>query len=368
MEVDRPNRSQSGEGEHSVISTDEDIADSEDGLLPDFQRPINVSTAPDRETIVQESKDKFSLIFLVFYALGIASLLPYNFFITVDSYWMYKFRNVTPTINGTEPPYDPRHKTYLQKSFMSYLTAVSSVSAVLFMSLHTLYGHHLNIPARILSSLSALMVIFMITSGLVFVNTDDDEMLFFWVTMATVVVINALMAVSQGGACALAGRFPVSYMGAMVSGQAIAGILAALARIVSIAIGASPVKSAFVYFAIAVGIIFLTLVFYLLGTRAPYYRAVITSVQDVDEDSTDLLSNSQSQLMDKTLVPREMQYALNITLAVSNGYLICLAMMYAPLKLTDPHEQEMAGSMMILFLGVGLCFGAGLSVLLVRLL
>lgn len=38
------------------------------------------------------------IITIIFYYLAIGTLLPWNFFINVNGYWMYKFRTVS---NGT---------------------------------------------------------------------------------------------------------------------------------------------------------------------------------------------------------------------------------------------------------------------------
>lgn len=55
-------------------------------------------------------------------------------------------------------------------------------------------------------------------------------------------------SIFQGGVCGLAGKFPSGYVNAVISGQALGGIFAAVANILSIALGASPTQSAFIYF------------------------------------------------------------------------------------------------------------------------
>jgi len=72
---------------------------------------------------------------------------------------------------------------------------------------------------------------------------------------------NALLVVSaifQGGVFGLAGKFPAEYINAMVSGQALGGIFASLSNIISIALGASAVQSAFLYFLAADFTLFLS--------------------------------------------------------------------------------------------------------------
>jgi hypothetical protein len=80
-------------------------------------------------------------------------------------------------------------------------------------------------------------------------------------------------SIFQGGVCGLAGKFPSGYVNAVISGQAlgdgkfknflfnkiiiniftnisiiVGGIFASFANIMSIALGASPTQSAFIYF------------------------------------------------------------------------------------------------------------------------
>lgn len=53
--------------------------------------------------------------------------------------------------------------------------------------------------------------------------------------------------------------FPEKYMTAVVSGQALGGVFASGARIVSLSVGAADATSAFIYFMIAVGVMVITL-------------------------------------------------------------------------------------------------------------
>lgn len=61
----------------------------------------------------------------------------------------------------------------------------------------------------------------------------------------------------------MAGMFPEKYMTAVVSGQALGGVFASGARIVSLSVGADDATSAFIYFMIAVAVMILTLGAYL---------------------------------------------------------------------------------------------------------
>ena len=68
------------------------------------------------------------------------------------------------------------------------------------------------------------------------VDTDTWQIGFMGVTLFTVVIINIAVAIFQGGLSGLAGKFPPSYMGAVVQGQALGGIFAAGSNVVRIII------------------------------------------------------------------------------------------------------------------------------------
>lgn len=75
---------------------------------------------------------------------------------------------------------------------------------------------------------------------------------------------SVVSSIFQGGVCGLAGKFPKGYVNAVISGQALGGIFAALANIISIALGASPTQSAFIYFLAADVTLILAFVMYLI--------------------------------------------------------------------------------------------------------
>ncbi|RXN27624.1 equilibrative nucleoside transporter 3 [Labeo rohita] len=50
-------------------------------------------------------EDSFNLVYIIFFLMGIGSLLPWNVFITAKQYWLYKLsNNSSPT--GQEEPHN----------------------------------------------------------------------------------------------------------------------------------------------------------------------------------------------------------------------------------------------------------------------
>lgn len=75
-------------GNHHV-SEDEESEDHSPSasLLPKHSSvPLAVRYSPE---------DSYCLVYIIFFLMGIGSLLPWNFFITAKHYWLYKLSNNT---------------------------------------------------------------------------------------------------------------------------------------------------------------------------------------------------------------------------------------------------------------------------------
>ena len=105
------------------------------------------------ETSIMSSApaDRYNLIYVIFYWLGMGSLLPWNFFISVNGYWKYKFRNVSHdhleaydagAANATAAGLAaPEKLSHLQIEWNSYLSIASMIPNVTFLLLNAAFGH-----------------------------------------------------------------------------------------------------------------------------------------------------------------------------------------------------------------------------------
>ncbi|XP_076060771.1 equilibrative nucleoside transporter 1-like isoform X2 [Oratosquilla oratoria] len=208
------------------------------------------------------------LVYACFYLLGLGTLLPWNFFITAESYWQYKFRNVTDDKWDDED----HPKTDLQVIYTPLQSVLSQLPNFLFLFINALFSHKIPQKVRLMGSLIIMIIFFSLTTAFVEVDTDDWQEGFFIFTMIIIVIMNCSGAVFQGGLFGVVGMFPERYMTAVVSGQALGGVFASVARVISLAAGANDVTSALIYFCIAVGVMVLTLVGYLWVLQTQFYR------------------------------------------------------------------------------------------------
>merc|ERR1719219_347021 len=107
------------------------------------------------------------------------------------------------------------------------------------------------------------------------IDTDTWQTTFMYVTLASVAFINVNAAIFQGGILGVAGKFPPAYMGAVFSGQAVGGIFASGTNVVVLALGATPVQSAFFCFVLSVVFLFSALIAYAVVTRSEFYQSIL---------------------------------------------------------------------------------------------
>ncbi|VVC91582.1 unnamed protein product, partial [Leptidea sinapis] len=233
------------------IENEEDIDFSEDReLVTNDSCSTKVLDSPE------EPVDKYRLVYFLFYLFGVTSLVPWNFLITANDYWMYKFRDVEPH-NLTVYV----RKTQFQAEFTSYLNVATAIPNLIFLILNSL----------LLGSLIIVTLCFVVTTSFVMVDTDDWQGTFFIITMFTVVVMTAASAVFIAGLMGISSKLPQKYMTAVISGQSLGGIIAAVAQIISLAFKISPQHSALIYFCIADFMVIASLVSYVFLYKIDFF-------------------------------------------------------------------------------------------------
>lgn len=295
-----------------VAGSDDSCSDiDEHSLLQHEERQSNPDPAVDYG--IQPS-----IVYYVFYLLGMGTLLPWNFFITADAYWNYKFRNVSEAadVNVTD-------STPLQRNFYGYLSVASMLPNTTFLVLMAIVSHRVRLHLSLVVSLSLVILLFVANTILVPVDSDHWQTLFLAITLLSVAAMNACSAVFQSGLFGLAARLPGSVVSAVMSGQALGAVFACLARIVSVATSSSTpsgsssstpstgvygdsVQSALVYFLLADITLLISLVAYLYVCSLDFYKVHTSS-------SSSALSAHREQCADSAYLDNNSAVAVRVT-------------------------------------------------------
>ncbi|KPJ15736.1 Equilibrative nucleoside transporter 1 [Papilio machaon] len=251
------------------INNDEiETMENEEEVIDDSEERELVTDSCSTKVLNSEEQptDRYRLVYILFYLFGITSLVPWNFLITANDYWMYKFRDVTPN-NVTMFV----RKTQFQAEFTSYLNVATAIPNLVFLVLNSLYGHLVPLKTRLQGSLVVVTLTFLFTTALVQVDSDEWQSTFFIITIVTVVIMTAASAVFTGGIVGIASKFSKEYMAAVVAGQSLGGIIAAIAQIISLAFKISPLHSALIYFIIADIVVIISLISYALLYKIDFF-------------------------------------------------------------------------------------------------
>uniref|UniRef100_A0A8C5G7M3 Equilibrative nucleoside transporter 2-like n=1 Tax=Gouania willdenowi TaxID=441366 RepID=A0A8C5G7M3_GOUWI len=184
------------------------------------------------------ARDSGYLVGIIFFILGLGTLLPWNFFMTASLYFQDRL-NGTEWSNGTVVEGKKYH-------FNNWMTLLSQLPLLLFTLLNSFLYQRISEAVRIAGSLVFILLLFILTAVLVTVDMDLDP--FFSVTMATIWFINSFGAVVQGSLFGLVGLLPQKYSAVFMSGQGLAGTFAAIAMILAIASEADRETAALGYF------------------------------------------------------------------------------------------------------------------------
>ncbi|NXQ19863.1 S29A1 protein, partial [Peucedramus taeniatus] len=216
-------------------------------------------------------QDRYKAVWLIFFILGLGTLLPWNFFMTAREYFISRLEDpeeMSHVRNQTdEATFTP---SYLQSVFDNFMTLCAMVPLLIFTCLNSFIHQRIPQQIRISGSLVAIGLVFLVTA--IMVKVPMEPLPFFVFTMISIIFINSFGAILQSSLFGLAGLLPVSYTAPIMSGQGLAGTFAALAMIFSIAIGAQQPESFIGYFTTACVTIVLAIVSYVVLPHMDFFR------------------------------------------------------------------------------------------------
>uniref|UniRef100_A0A8P4FXF7 Equilibrative nucleoside transporter 1 n=1 Tax=Dicentrarchus labrax TaxID=13489 RepID=A0A8P4FXF7_DICLA len=200
---------------------------------------------------------------------------------------------VDSSANQTEPAGE--HRSVLEAKFNNVMTLCAMLPLLICTCLNSFLHSLISQRLRVMGSLLVIMFVFMATA--VLVKVPLEPLPFFSSTMVKIVIINSFGAVLQGSLFGMAGLLPASYTTPIMSGQGLAGTFAAFAMICAIASGSELQDAAFGYFITACGVIFLSVLSYILLPKLEFFQFYQkrNRKQRSDEDNSVNLMNRESK-------------------------------------------------------------------------
>ncbi|NXX94036.1 S29A3 protein, partial [Centropus bengalensis] len=239
--------------------------------------PAANNFSPDEEPLIaepsvntrsrQKPSDHLHGAYVIFFLLGIGSLLPWNFFVTAKHYWMYKLQNCSDQAGQSG-----QAASDLRDFFESYISIASTVPSVLCLVGNFLLVNKVPASVRILSSLFIMLAVFLVITVLVKVDTSAWTTYFFALTIGCVVIVSSASTIFTSSIFGLSSRFPMKNLQALISGQAMGGTISAVASVIDLAASANVTDSALAYFLTADIFIVICIMVYLLLPRLEYSR------------------------------------------------------------------------------------------------
>ncbi|XP_006121553.1 equilibrative nucleoside transporter 3 [Pelodiscus sinensis] len=252
--------------QHSANSTYKPVNTSYQEEEPLIEEPVG------NRYILHKPKDRLNAAYVIFFILGIGSLLPWNFFITAKQYWIYKLQNCS---NREDPEGDG--VSDLRDFFESYISIASTVPSVLCLIGNFVLVNRVSASIRILSSLAVMLAVFVVITLLVKMDTSTWTQHFFVITIFCVVIVSSASTIFSSSIFGLSGCFPMKNSQALISGQAMGGTLSAVASVVDLAAAADVTDSALAYFLTADVFIIVCMVVYLILPKLEYSRYYMRS-------------------------------------------------------------------------------------------
>ncbi|KAK3853085.1 hypothetical protein Pcinc_040353 [Petrolisthes cinctipes] len=208
-------------------------ASLETPLEPTALTPLHFS--PEDEE--RGPPDRYRLVFLTLVLHGVGTLMPWNMYITAYNYFVdYKLRS------------DDGELSAYSTNFLTYIGYASYIPNVILNWVNVFIQVGGNLTTRIVWSIIVEVVVFVFTVILAMIDSSEWVSIFFWITIASVVIINTANGIYQNTVYGLAARLPFSYTGAVVLGSNISGTFTAIINIVAIAMAPNIRTSAIYYF------------------------------------------------------------------------------------------------------------------------
>ncbi|XP_024001930.1 equilibrative nucleoside transporter 1 [Salvelinus sp. IW2-2015] len=140
---------------------------------------------------VHEPKDKNNGVWLIFFMLGLGTLLPWNFFMTATMYFSSRLRDPSQMgtdLSGNGTGGEGDNRSLLEAKFNNVMTLCAMVPLLAFTCLNSVLHQRIPQKFRIMGSLAVILVVFLLTA--ILVKIEMAPLPFFTLTMIKIVIIN----------------------------------------------------------------------------------------------------------------------------------------------------------------------------------
>jgi solute carrier family 29 (equilibrative nucleoside transporter), member 1/2/3 len=167
-------------------------------------------------------KDKYYLVYMIFLLFGIASLLPWNIFITATSYFVDFKLNTNQSYNAT-----------YRKDFTFYIGIIGQTTNVFMNLLNILVTFGGNPKNRIPYTFILCSVVIIFHVALAIVDSSSWPLAFFILCAVSVFVMYIATGIMNSCIYFVASIFPFEYLNAIILGTNLAGIFTTVMSIIS---------------------------------------------------------------------------------------------------------------------------------------
>lgn len=219
-----------------------------------------------RRRVEQEAfpRDKYNIVYWLVILVGFGVLLPWNMFITIapEYYVNYWFKP-----DGVE--------TWYSKEFMGSLTIASQLpnASINVFNLFLIIAGPLiyRVFAPVCFNIVNLTIILILV--IVLEPTEDSMSWFFWVTLGMATSINFSNGLYENSVYGVFADFPHTYIGALLIGNNICGLLITVVKIgVTYFLNDEPKLVAIVYFGISLVILLVCAIALFFITKQDFYH------------------------------------------------------------------------------------------------
>ncbi|CAL8100335.1 unnamed protein product [Calicophoron daubneyi] len=271
------------------------MEDDNESLISEDVTPNNVD-----DDLRNAPEDRYNLAYIILFISGVGALLPWNFFITDIPYFQYKLRNTSDNSSVL----DPDHMTSSQVLFGNYLTLCSMIPLALTNICSLVIAKWMGSFTRYICGSVVVLLMFILTVSLIPVYLPEQA--FLGVTLSSVVLINIGNALAQGGMYSIAALLPPRNVKSCMEGQAIGGVLSAVANLITIGSATNLIDSSLAYFTFASFVLAMAMILTLSLRWLPYfqyYRSVEDSrKRNPEPPVTEIISEGSNMVDDQMAV------------------------------------------------------------------